>query len=279
MDGQGPGEGSRPRQTASLASRIATCANGSFAFGEPFVLALVGAADLGSREASPLLIETEHARRKRRLTDIRHGQNVMTKIINAARPVAIPGVPTDTPIADSLRSVGDSMYGYGARNEIKSQNMSREQTIAGAKVKATDALRRGDVTEFLAQSILADPTGSSAATFARAAGLIPNLPPIGAPPPPSTPQPANVAPQPGAVRPYRSPANTFDAPEANRPAKPPSVWDAAPAGSDPTVGGSTKLPPTDPYEVYRSMAGLPKKPANPLNAAGGYDPTQPGATY
>lgn len=170
------------------------------------------------------------------------------------------------------------MYGYGARNEIKSQSLTREQTIAGANVKATDALRRGDTMEFLAQSILADPSGSSAVTFARQAGLIPNLPPIGTAPP-SLPQPANVAPPPGAVRPYRSPANTFDAPEANRPAKPPSVWDAAPAAADPTAGRSTKLPLADPYEVYRSMAGVPKKPANPLNAAGDYDLTQPGATY
>lgn len=202
----------------------------------------------------------------------------MTEIVNAAEPPASWWAPKRS-IADSLGSIGDSMYGYGARNEIKSQKMSREQTIAEANVKATDALRRGDTMEFLAQSILADPTGSSAATFARAAGLIPNLPPIGTAPPPSTPQPANVAPRPGAVRPDSSTANPFEVGQKPiAPRVPPSVWDSAPGNFGVAGVGSTKLPP-DPYEVFRSMAGVPKKSPNPLNAAGDYDPTQMGGAY
>jgi hypothetical protein len=187
----------------------------------------------------------------------------MTEIIDAVQPAAGWWAPKKRSVADSLRSVGDSMFGYGARDEIKNQNMSREQTIAGAKVKATDALRRGDTLEFLAQSILADPSGSSAVTFARQAGLIPNLPPIGTAPPPSTPQPANVAPQPGAVRPYRSLANPVDDPEANRPARPPSVWDAAPGNFGPTP------------DVLGT--GFPKKRPILFNSVGDYAaPLQPG---
>jgi hypothetical protein len=204
----------------------------------------------------------------------------MTQIIDAEQPAAGWWAPKNRSISDSMSLIGDSMFGHGAIDEGKNQNRLREQTRVDATAKAEAAFRRGDLMEFMAQAIRADPSNSASAEYALAAARLAgnrNLPTIGAPalPPPYM---ANVAAQLPAGQPYGSTAKPFDVSESNRPAKPPSVWDSAPRTFGPAAGVSKKISP-DPYEVFRSAAGLSKKPPNPLNAAGDYDPTQPGATY
>jgi hypothetical protein len=146
----------------------------------------------------------------------------MTKIIDTSSP---------TPsIADSLRTIGDSTFGYGAIGTWKNNKAAGKKAQADAAAKAQDALRRGDVLEFLAQSAAAGTSGDDALNYVRAGGFLPARP--------SMLDPVPVPRMPRAAAPSATAG----------PATVPSPWDNVPANSTLSAGGR-KSNPLDPFGV------------------------------
>jgi hypothetical protein len=149
----------------------------------------------------------------------------MTKIIDTSSP---------TPsIADSLRTIGDSTFGYGALGAWKNNKAAGKKAQADAAAKAQDALRRGDVLEFLAQSEAAGTSGDDALNYVRAGGLLPARPSMLDP----VPRMRAVLPS-NAAPPYRT---------IRSPARSQSVWDTAP-GTFALTPSVPKKAPQNPFD-------------------------------
>jgi hypothetical protein len=147
-------------------------------------------------------------------------------------------------IADSLKDVGDGMF--RPLDPLTRERMAAEQRHTASRAKAAEALGRGDMTEYLAQSYIANKSADDAIKYAGAAGynIIPtregnrNLGTDGYPVPRYVPQPSapdsapltpatNTAPQP-------APAPAATAPAAVQPAPSVSTFTPlAPAVSPP----------------------------------------------
>src|SRR5690242_19360671 len=108
------------------------------------------------------------------------------------------------------------MFGYGAIAAGKSAKKAGEARRADSLAKAEDAFRRGDVMEYLVQSIRADPSSTAAIDYARATGLLPALDPS------PNPRILGNSPQPPPRPPHTTTSNPFNQSEG----RPPSVWDA-----------------------------------------------------
>ena len=150
-------------------------------------------------------------------------------------------------IVDSLRSIGDSMY--RPVDPLTAAILDKKQRESDSRAKGVDALRRGDMQEYMANSILANQSAADAITYAqqlgyqRLAGRIvgedgnpmPTLPP--APSDVNAPR-YNPATQPA---PMTSPQPTVAAPAL------PSAWPDTGAAALRFAPAPGKLPNTDPY--------------------------------
>ena len=90
------------------------------------------------------------------------------------------GRPVHNSLVDALRSmsegVGASASAYVAASPDREKNLAVQtanQRRADAIAKGNDALRRGDMREFLAQSMLADRSGADALAYSQASGGLP----------------------------------------------------------------------------------------------------------
>ena len=90
------------------------------------------------------------------------------------------GAPVHNSLLDALRSmsegVGASAAAYANASPDREKNLAVQtanQRRADAIAKGNDALRRGDMREFLAQSILADRSGADVLAYSQASGGLP----------------------------------------------------------------------------------------------------------
>jgi hypothetical protein len=73
-------------------------------------------------------------------------------------------VPNET-IADSLGSVGEAMF--RPVDPVARERLNEAQRRLASRANAVDALRRGDMQEYWAQSIMANQPGADALEYAR----------------------------------------------------------------------------------------------------------------
>src|SRR5450830_1299919 len=98
------------------------------------------------------------------------------------------GRPVHNSLVDALRSasegVGAASSAYANASPDREKNLAVQaanQRRADAIAKGNDALRRGDMREFLAQSMLADRSGQDAIDYAKAGGMFPSASNQGSP--------------------------------------------------------------------------------------------------